>query len=106
MPSLKILEHLGELTGGGGGIEREDSVDNVICTRLIGSIEIPWLGRGSERAHDDSRWIGAQVEILAGQGGGARRTAFAPTRMRAQRTQTLKARSDGRRLRLALMRAS
>jgi hypothetical protein len=36
VPALEIFQDLGQLAGNGVGIEGENSVDNMICPRLVG----------------------------------------------------------------------
>ena len=62
--ALEILEHVGQLGGHRLGIERQDPVDDVVRPGLVGGIEVAWLGRRLERAHDHPRRIGAQIKRL------------------------------------------
>ena len=61
----KVLEDVGQLRGDRCSIERKHSVDNMIRARLVGWIEVAWLSRRLERAHDNPRWIGAQMQRLS-----------------------------------------
>src|ERR1700730_9475803 len=40
MAALEIFQNIGELAGNGFGIERENPVDDMICARLVGRVEI------------------------------------------------------------------
>jgi hypothetical protein len=51
--ALKILEHVGQLTGNGLRIKRKNPVNDVIGAGLISGIEVPRLGRRLKRPHDD-----------------------------------------------------
>lgn len=42
----------------------EDAIDNVIGPRLVDGIQVPGFDRWPERADDDARRIGPQVERL------------------------------------------
>jgi hypothetical protein len=64
MPALKILQDISQLVLGGGGIECQDAVDDMVRPRLVRCVEIARLGRRPEGAHDDSRRIGPQRECL------------------------------------------
>ncbi len=54
MPALEIFQHIRKLGGGGGGIQREHPVDDVIRARFVGGIEVARLRRGFERTDDDA----------------------------------------------------
>ena len=64
MPALEILQHVCQLAGGGSGIELENAVDDMVGARLVGRVEVARFGRRLERAHDDARGVGAQIERL------------------------------------------
>ena len=51
-------------------VERENPVDDMICTRLVSRVEIAGFGRRLERAHDHPRGIGTQIKRLPVQEGG------------------------------------
>jgi hypothetical protein len=59
MSTLKIIEDVCELNRNGFRTERKNPVYNMICTHLIGWIQVAGFGGGLEGPHDDSRWIGA-----------------------------------------------
>ncbi|GGC04795.1 hypothetical protein GCM10011494_24150 [Novosphingobium endophyticum] len=42
----------------------EDAINDVIGPRLVDGIQVPGFDRGPERANDDARRIGPQVERL------------------------------------------
>ena len=61
-----ILKHaIGRLR-----IERQNPIDDVVCARLIGRVEIPWLRRRFEGTNNDTRRIGTQKKRLAVQKSG------------------------------------
>ena len=64
MAALKILQYFRELAGREIGIHRQHPVDDVVRPRLVGGIEIPWLGRGPERTHQYPGGIGAKEKGL------------------------------------------
>ena len=68
--ALEILQDVGELAGDGFGIQRQNPVDDMVGARLVGRVEIARFGRRLERAHDDPRRVGAQIERLPVQEGG------------------------------------
>ena len=59
MSALKIVEDVCKLNRNGFRTERENPVHNMICTHLIGWIQVAGFGCRLERPHDDSRGIGA-----------------------------------------------
>ena len=61
VPAIEIFEHIGQLTCCGLGIEPENPVDDMVCTCLVGRIEVPRLGCRLERPHDDPGGIRAQI---------------------------------------------
>ena len=65
MTAEKVLEDVGQLRCNRRGIERQNPVDNMVRTRLVGWIEVARLGRGLEWAHNDPRRIGAQMQRLS-----------------------------------------
>ena len=67
MAPLKVLQHLGQQAGGGTWVERQDSIDDVVCPCLVRGVEVPWFGRRLQRTHEDSCWIGAQIQTLSVQ---------------------------------------
>ena len=70
MPSEEIFKNVRELGSNGFGVEGENPVDDMICTRLVGRVEIAGFSRRLERAHDHPRGIGTQIERLPVQEGG------------------------------------
>ena len=64
MTALKVLEHIGQLPGGGVRIERQDSVDDMIGPCFIGGVEVSRFSRRLERADDHSCRIRAQIQTL------------------------------------------
>lgn len=64
MSPLEIVQDIRELSGNGFRIEGENPIDDMICAHLVGRIQVAGFGRRLERPHDDSRWIGAQVQPL------------------------------------------
>src|ERR1700737_3534881 len=70
VPALEILQDIGELGSHGFGIEGENPVDDMICARLVGRVEIAGFSRRLERAYNHPRGIGPKVKRLAVQEGG------------------------------------
>ena len=70
MAAFEILQHIGQLAGGGGGIQRQHAVDDMIGPGLVGGIEIARLGRRLEGPHDHPRRIGPQVKRMPVQESG------------------------------------
>ncbi len=64
MPALEILQHVCQLLCRLICIEIEDALDDMIGPRLVGGVEVARFGRRLERAHDDARGVGAQIERL------------------------------------------
>ena len=64
MSTLKIVEDVCKLNRNGFRTERKDPVYNMVCTHLIGWIQVAWFGCRFEGPNDDSRWIGAQMKPL------------------------------------------
>ena len=64
MTPLEILEDTGQLIGCGLRIQPQDTIDDMICPRLVACVQIPWFDRRPERAHEDPRWVRAQPESL------------------------------------------
>lgn len=62
--TLEILEDIGQLVGSHLGIERQDTVDDMVRPCLVGGVEVARLGRWLERAHDHPCRIGTQIECL------------------------------------------
>ena len=62
--AFEILKNIGQLVGRHLGIERQDPVDDMVRPCLVDGVEVPRLGRWTERAHDYPRRIWAQVESL------------------------------------------
>ncbi len=65
MTRLKVLEDFRQLLLGHVRSEREHPIDNVICTRLVGGVEVPRLGRRPEWPHHDPRRVGPQEQVVA-----------------------------------------
>ena len=64
MPALEILQHVRQLLRRLICIKTENPLDDMIGARLVGGIEVARFGRRLERAHDDARGVGAQIERL------------------------------------------
>ncbi|WP_354218790.1 hypothetical protein [Bradyrhizobium sp. JR7.2] len=64
MSPLEIVEHIRKLNCNGLRTERKNPVDDMICTHLVGRVQIAGFGCRLEGPHDDSRWIGAQIKPL------------------------------------------
>ena len=64
MTSLKVIENIGQLGGRDRGIERQDSVDNMIRPVLVDGIEVARFCCRLEGAHDHPRRIRAKIESL------------------------------------------
>lgn len=60
--TLEILQDIREEARRGLGIERQDPVDDVVRARSVGRVEVPRLGRRTERSHDHPRRVGAQIQ--------------------------------------------
>jgi len=65
--TLEILEDISQLFGSCSGIERQDSIDDMIRPRLVGGIEVSRLGRRPEWTHDNSCRIRAKIKTLTVQ---------------------------------------
>ncbi len=76
MPALEVLQHIRQLARRGGRIELENALDDMIGARLVGGIEVARFCRRLERAHDDARWVGAQIERLPIQKSGVQKRAL------------------------------
>ena len=76
MPALEILQHVGQLAVPPLRHRGQDAVDDMVGARLVGGVEIARFGRRFERAHDDARRIGAQIESLPVQKCGLRQGAL------------------------------
>ncbi len=64
MTPEKVLEDVCQLRGNRSGVERQDPLDNMVCTRLVSWIEVARLSGGLERPYHDARRIGPQVQSL------------------------------------------
>jgi hypothetical protein len=64
MPALEVLQDISQLAGCGIRIELENTLDNMVGTRLVGGVEIARFGRRLERADDHARGVGTQVKRL------------------------------------------
>ena len=64
MAPLEVIEHFGELRGGGGRIECKDALDDVIGPGFVGRVEIARFRRRPELANHHSGGIRAQVHGL------------------------------------------
>ena len=67
VPALKIRKNFSQLIVRHLGVEPKNPVDDMVRPRLVGGVELPRFGRWLERAHDDPRRIGAQIESLTVQ---------------------------------------
>src|SRR4029077_17394638 len=73
VPALEIVQDVGKLAGNRFGVEREDPVNDMIGTRLVGRVEIARFGCRFEGTHNHPRRVGTQVERLTVEEGGSRR---------------------------------
>ena len=64
MTPCEIFEYTGQLIGCGLRIQPQDTIDDMICPRLVDFVQIPWFDRRPERAHKDPRWVRAQPKSL------------------------------------------
>ena len=64
MSTQEIVEDIRKLNRDGFRTERENPVDDMICTHLVGRVQVAGFGCRLEWPHDDSRWIGAQMKAL------------------------------------------
>src|SRR5580698_417430 len=106
VPALEVLEHLGQLAGSGFGIERHDSIDDVVRPCPVGGIEVPRFGCRLEWAHDHSRRIGAQIETLPVQKRRSRQDTLDLTWAQSKGNQARKACSGAASARLPTVRSS
>lgn len=67
--TLEILNDFSKFFGGGIGIERQDTIDNMIRPLLVGGVQISGFGRRFKGADDHSDRIRAQVQSLPNQKG-------------------------------------
>ena len=74
--TLEVLQHVRQLAGGGFRIEIENALDDMIGARLVGRIEIAGLRCRLERAYDNARRVGAQMECAPIQKSGLRQRAL------------------------------
>jgi hypothetical protein len=58
MPTLKILQHLRQLIGGGFCTEPQNAINDMVGACLVSGIEIARFCRRLERAHNHPRGIG------------------------------------------------
>jgi hypothetical protein len=70
MPTEEIIKDVRELGGDGFGVESENPVDDMICTRLVGRVEVARFSRRLEWAHNHPRGIGTQIKRLPVQESG------------------------------------
>ena len=61
MAALKVFADFGQLTSSRCRIECQDSIDDMICPRLISGVEIPRFSRRLEWTDDHSCWVRAQI---------------------------------------------
>jgi hypothetical protein len=59
--ALKVLADLSQLTSSRCRIERQDSIDDMICPRLVRGVEIPRFSRRLKWTDDHSCRVRAQV---------------------------------------------
>src|SRR6187200_1391821 len=60
----------------------------MVCTGLVGGVEVAWLRRGFERSHDDTCWIRPQIKGLPVEKRGLRQDFLSVRRWRAWRIET------------------
>jgi hypothetical protein len=77
--ALEILEDISQLFGSRFGIERQDSIDDMIRPRFVGGIEVSRLGRRPEWAHDNSCRIRAKIKTLTVQNLGSDKMSLEST---------------------------
>jgi hypothetical protein len=70
--TLEVLEYFRQLAGCCLAIERENTLDDMICARLVGGVKVPRFRRRFERANDHSGRIGAKIKTLSVQKRGKR----------------------------------
>lgn len=105
MTSLKVLEDFGEFAGGCFGIKRQDAIDDVIGTRLVGGVEVPRFCRRLERSDDHSCRIRAQIQTLPVKWVGSDKISSSDC-AKSNGIQARKARSGAGFVRLLTMRAN
>jgi hypothetical protein len=71
VPALEILHDFGQFFGNRICVERQDAIDDVICPRLVGGIQIARLRRRLEWTDHHAGGIGAQGGTLLIQGEGS-----------------------------------
>jgi len=59
---LEVLQNVRQLAGRGIGIKLQNALDDMVGSGLVGRVEIARLRCRLERADDDPRRIGAQIE--------------------------------------------
>ena len=64
MAPFEILENTGQLGTGRCLVQPQDTINDMICPRLLARGQVSWFGRGPERAYDHPGWIRAQPESL------------------------------------------
>jgi len=64
VPALEVLKNIIELAGRGLRIELENTLDNMVGSRLVSRVEIARFGRRLERTDDYARGVGTQVKRL------------------------------------------
>src|SRR5438105_4365227 len=104
MTALEVIQHVRQLAGRSLRIKRENALDDMVGARLVGRVEIARFGRRLERADDDARRVGTQIERLAVQEGGLQQRALGS--LEAGKNQAPMARSATGFVGLTLTRAS
>src|ERR1700683_310949 len=64
MAALKVFSDFGQFTSRRCRIERQDSIDDMICARLISGVQIPRFSRRLEWTDDPPCRVRAQIKTL------------------------------------------
>ena len=64
MATLEVFQHVSQLLRRRFWFEREDTIDDMVCSSLVDPVEVPGLGRGFEWPHDDPCGIRTQKQGL------------------------------------------
>ena len=64
MTPREIFKDTGQLIGCCLRVQPQDTIDDMIRPRPVDFVQIPWLDRRPERAHEDPRWVRAQTKRL------------------------------------------
>src|ERR1700736_2409945 len=72
MATSEVVEYVRQLAGRGIRIEIENALDDMVGAGLVGRVETARLGCELERAYDDARRVGTQIERVPIQKSGLR----------------------------------